>query len=317
MRDNKKFLIIAVLTVVVFGLVIAGVTIPLLYQKQAIEAPVEIINEVIESEPQMELLEDSAVSATLQDINKEIIQKELEKKIMTFAVFGTDERESEQSRSDIIMVLKYFPATETIRILSIPRDTRVEIPEHGLDKINHAFAFGGPELSCQTIEDLLGIQLDFYYKVGFDDFANLIDQVGGVEVLVEKDFYDDDVKVIDEGLQLLDGYKALYYVRFRHDADGDYGRIERQQRVSIAVVQKLLEMDYDDAKQLLLNLFESQVKTDMTLVEYKKVIGSLEYQTPLNFEQSSLKTHSAKIDGIWYELYEEQDLKSAQELFEE
>lgn len=145
-------------------------------------------------------------------------------------------------RSDTLMLFSGDPDTKQISVISIPRDSRVEIPGHGLDKINAAHAYGGPALAMETVSNFLGVPVHYYARSSFDGFAKLVDLLGGVEYTVEKDMYYPDPTqnlLIDlkKGPQTLTGDKAVQYWRYRADSD-DIVRISRQQKLLRAVVAK-------------------------------------------------------------------------------
>ena len=148
-------------------------------------------------------------------------------------LIGSDARAKETSRSDTIMIASYNPDTESYKLTSIMRDTYVEIPGHGMNKINAAFALGGPELLRQTIKENFDVSLQYYSIVDFEGFVRLIDEAfpEGVEVNVEKKMSEGIGVTLEPGVQRLDGKHLLGYVRFRQDAVGDFGRVERQQNV--------------------------------------------------------------------------------------
>ncbi|KIY21205.1 MULTISPECIES: LCP family protein [Mesobacillus] len=148
-------------------------------------------------------------------------------------LIGSDARGDEPSRSDTIMIASYNPDKESYKLTSIMRDTYVEIPGHGMNKINAALAFGGPELLRQTIKDNFDISLQYYSIVNFEGFVRLIDEAfpDGVKVDVEKKMSKGIGVTLEPGVQRLDGKHLLGYVRFRQDAVGDFGRVERQQSV--------------------------------------------------------------------------------------
>lgn len=129
-------------------------------------------------------------------------------------VLGVDGREKDDDpgRSDTLFVVMFDPKSKNVSLLSIPRDTRVRIPGHGWDKINHAYAFGGHKLTQQTTEELLGIQVNNYVMVDFSGFESLVDAIGGIDIDVEKDMYyyddwDDFLIDLPAGQQHLDGKK--------------------------------------------------------------------------------------------------------------
>ncbi len=148
-------------------------------------------------------------------------------------LIGSDARGKEPSRADTIMIAHYHPDKKTFKLTSIMRDCYVDIPGHGKNKINSAFAFGGPELLRQTIKENFDLDLQYYSIVDFQGFVQLVDEAfpEGVEIDVEKKMSEYIDVTLDPGVQKLDGEHLLGYVRFRHDAIGDFGRVERQQKV--------------------------------------------------------------------------------------
>ena len=162
-------------------------------------------------------------------------------------IVGCDEIEN-HGRADTIVFLSISPKTKDVLILSIPRDTRVEIPGRGMDKINHAYAFGGEKLISKTVSSFLDAPIHFYAVADFNGFVNIIDELGGVEIDVEKEMhYVDKAGGVEinlyPGKQILDGEKSLQYIRFRHDKLGDLGRIKRQQKLALAVIKKMMNFD--------------------------------------------------------------------------
>lgn len=163
--------------------------------------------------------------------------------------------------SDTLVVLAIDTETRDVRAISIPRDTRVRIPGHGISKINAAHVHGGPELSRQVVQDLVGVPIDYYIKTNTEGLRGLVDLVGGVYIKIDKNMrYTDrrgglyiNLKAGPEK-QLLDGKQAEGYVRFRHDAHGDSGyeirdgkkvaagRIVRQQIFMRALANRVLSL---------------------------------------------------------------------------
>lgn len=189
------------------------------------------------------------VNQSLKKANKENINN----KVYTFEgkkdqygdtnilLLGSDARGKENSRSDTIMIVHYNEEKKTFKLTSIMRDSYVSIPGHGKHKINAAFADGGPELMRQTIKENFGIDLQYYAIVDFQGFVQLIDEAfpNGVEINVEKSMSKNIGVTLKPGLQRLDGEHLLGYVRFRHDAIGDFGRVKRQQQVVKAIGDQL------------------------------------------------------------------------------
>lgn len=161
---------------------------------------------------------------------------------LTVLLMGSDRREGEDvSRSDTLMVAFVDLYNKEIRLLSMPRDTYVTIPTTGEQtKLNHAYAYGGVELTKQTLEYNFGIECEYYMDVDFQGFIDVIDALGGVTVNVPRDMYYIEEGIdLKAGVQTLDGDKALQFCRFRGDSRGDLGRIERQQAFLVAVKESL------------------------------------------------------------------------------
>lgn len=263
---------------------------------------------------------DENSNESLEDIlaknNEELLNLVDTRKTVIFALYGTDERSDETGRSDIIMIVMYDPSSKKMVMASLPRDLRVNVPGYGLDKINHAYAYGGRELSDQTIEELLGIKLDFSVKIGFDTFSKIIDDLGGVNVNSKKKFYNDQHKlIVDEGNQLLTGKQALFYVRFRSDSDGDYGRIARQQEVVISLMKSLSSMSLKKKIKLVNDYYNQGVETDAKISKIEEYMNMSSGDTNIKYENHRLKTYSEIIDGLWYEIYSQEDLEFIKSLF--
>ena len=150
-------------------------------------------------------------------------------------------------RSDTIMLLHTDPGKKEASVISIPRDTLVNIPGRGLDKVNHAYAYGGVELSRKTIEQLLNIEIPYYVVVDLSGIVKIIDDLGGVTLDVDKRmFYDDyagDLHVnLQPGVQQLDGKQAMGYLRYRADGN-DFTRIARQQKFLHALANEMLQRE--------------------------------------------------------------------------
>jgi len=147
---------------------------------------------------------------------------------------------SEGQRTDSI-ILVHVPSTGGPRaLISIPRDSFLEIPGQGSNKVNAAFAIGGPELLVQTLEQRTGLRIDGYAEIGFAGFAGVVDSLGGVEICVPFDMDDPKAHInLKEGCQLLDGPTSLGYVRARYsDPRGDLGRAERQRQFLGAIMDR-------------------------------------------------------------------------------
>lgn len=186
------------------------------------------------------------VNGTGSMVNEEKPEPEITiKGRINFLVIGEDSVESSR-RSDTVLFVAADIDQRNVRVLSLPRDTRMRIPKHGYQKLNHAFAYGHEDLLRQTVQDFLGTPIHYYITLDYDNFPKVVDMIGGVDIYVGKAMkYRDrsqglyiDIPV---GKQHMDGETALKYVRFRHDAQGDIGRVRRQQQFLKAVLHKMYE----------------------------------------------------------------------------
>jgi polyisoprenyl-teichoic acid--peptidoglycan teichoic acid transferase len=155
--------------------------------------------------------------------------------------------ESFNGRSDTVMLARFDPKTRSLKLLSIPRDTQVQIPQYGLEKINAANVFGGSNLAISTVRENFGnVQIDRYVRIDTSGLVALIDALGGVEVNVPKRLrYEDKTQKLSinlqPGLQTLNGKQAEGFARFRNDEEGDIGRIRRQQILLKAIEKKITD----------------------------------------------------------------------------
>jgi LCP family protein required for cell wall assembly len=238
---------------------------------------------------------------------------ELKKREIIVLVMGTDERDVEIPRSDVLMLAKYYPLYGRITLVSVPRDTKVTIPGYYEDKINHAYAFGQEALMSATIEQLFDVSIDYYLKLSFDNFRSLIDSVGGVQVDVKKDYYYEYYIDIKKGLQVLNGSDAMDYVRFRYDREGDHGRILRQQEVLMSLIESDFDLDEEDLTSVIKDFYLS-VNTDIPLKEFVTYYKLLREEDNYEFITKTLETSGVIQEGIWYELYAEDSLTELKKL---
>lgn len=151
-------------------------------------------------------------------------------------LLGSDARADETSRSDTIVVARAGGG-----FLAVPRDTLVEIPGVGRDKVNAALAYGGPDLAVETLEGLTGVRIGDYVVLDFGGVEEIVDALGGVTVEVEEPIayqLGGRYVTIPAGEQTLDGFEALAYVRYRGTPSADIGRIGNQQRFLTALVRE-------------------------------------------------------------------------------
>ncbi|QNU02730.1 LCP family glycopolymer transferase [Peribacillus butanolivorans] len=227
-------------------------------------------------------------------------------------ILGVDERKNDKGRSDTMIVMTINPKQESIELLSLPRDTRTEIIGKGTnDKMNHAYAYGGVNMSINTVEAYLDIPIDYYVKMNMEGFQDIVNAVGGVTV-------DNDMDLAYKGYSFkkgtidLDGKEALIYSRIRkEDPRGDYGRQMRQRQVIQAVMKKGSSLstltNYDDIFEAL----GKNVETNLTFNEMLSIQKN--YKSSLKkIEQYTLEGDNQKVDGVWYNIVSEETKLEAQ-----
>jgi len=189
----------------------------------------------------------TALSADLDSGSQTLTEDQELPTGMNLLLLGSDRRNNDDAvfgRSDTLMLVHIDPDHDYLSLLSLPRDLRVEIPGHGFNRLNAAYAFGGPALAIRVVEKLTGVDLDHYLEIGFSAFEDLTDALGGVYIDVDRTYFNDNQEWekidLPAGYQLLHGADALDYVRFRHDRNGDLGRMARQQRFLSAVREQAM-----------------------------------------------------------------------------
>lgn len=254
-------------------------------------------------------------TSTLDEIHEPLVREaspKREEKIVlenkdpiSVLLMGVDEREDDRGRSDTMVVLAINPEKESTKMISIPRDTYTEIVGLGMkDKINHAYAFGGIEMSLATTEKLLDIPIDYVVKLnmeGFEDIVNALDGISVDNAFAFDDFPAGEIK--------LSGREALDYVRMRkNDPDGDFGRQNRQKQVIKSIMVQAVSATTLFNYPKIFDALGDNVKTNMEFNEmidvqknYRNVTKEVEQ---LNFENGYGET----IGGIWYYMMDQQEL---------
>lgn len=160
------------------------------------------------------------------------------------AIFGSDAREGESvSRSDVTMLARIDENTGVVDLISVPRDTMVEIEGQGTQKINAAYAFGGPSGAVKTLSEFAGVPISHYVEVHFDELQNVVDELGGIQVNIPESFYADTSGIsLEAGEQTINGAEALAFARERHATRaGDFSRAQAQRLIIEAIVEKVLQ----------------------------------------------------------------------------
>ncbi|MCL9633589.1 LytR family transcriptional regulator [Bacillus zanthoxyli] len=219
---------------------------------------------------------------------------------ISFLLLGVDERKGDRGRSDSLIVLTVNPKDKSMKMVSIPRDTRTEIVGKGTkDKINHAYAFGGVDMSIKTVENFLDIPIDYYVQVNMESFKDIVDAVGGVTVNSPLSFKQDGFS-FSKGQVSLDGEEALAYSRMRHeDPRGDFGRQERQRQIIQAVIDEGASVKSLTNYGTILDAIGNNVKTNLTFDQMKDIQANYK-EARTNLEQVQIGGSGEKLNGIYY-----------------
>ncbi|MBM7664850.1 LCP family protein required for cell wall assembly [Solibacillus kalamii] len=234
--------------------------------------------------------------------------------ILILGVDDSDKRGqgADNSRTDALLLATLNNKTKTVKLVSIPRDSYVYIPHIGYnDKINHAHARGGTLASIETVEELFDIPIDYYMRVNFNAFIDIVDALGGIEAevpyaMLEKDEFDRNTVNLQPGLQTLDGREALALARTRKQ-DNDIERGKRQQEIIQAIASKAASFTslskYDD----ILSAVGNNMKTDMTFTEMKSFFSYLSNGMP-RIDTLTLEGYDDMSTGVYYYKLDEEAL---------
>lgn len=266
-------------------------------------------------EPRSHIQEYGTPSVMEEQPQPEVLPEPQPLKPFTLLLIGTDSRDGERARADTMMLAVIRPADQQAYLLSIPRDSYMEVPGRGFDKVNHAMAYGGPKLLKASLEQFFDVKIDRYMTIDFDGFRKVVDELGGVEINVKKrmkytDPTDDTYIDLKPGLQELNGEQALDYVRYRKSdlgrEDSDAERILRQQEVIKALANKGTSVQAFIKAFKLMEILGKHVKTDISEDEIASLLATYYDPKRNHLETDTLKGTDERIwrRGIrgWYYL---------------
>lgn len=220
---------------------------------------------------------------------------------LSILILGVDERKGDRGRSDTLILVTVNPNTNKMVMTSIPRDTRTEIVGKGkVDKINHAYAFGGTKMAISTVENFLDVPVDYFLKVNMESFQGIVDALGGVTVNNDRIAFNYDGYSFPKGEIKLSGKEALAYTRMRkQDPQGDFGRNERQRKVISGIINEGAQISSVTKMGSILDVVGTNVKTNMTFDEMKDIQSKYKGARN-NVENIEIKGQGQKIGGIYY-----------------
>ncbi|MBP0726068.1 LytR family transcriptional regulator [Bacillus sp. RG28] len=222
------------------------------------------------------------------------------KQPFSILLLGVDHRPGDVGRSDSMILMTVNPTDNRTEMVSIPRDTRTTIVGKGkIDKINHAYAFGGVQMAVNTVENFLNIPIDYYIKVNMEGFKDIVNAVSGVDVDNDLDFtYEGNH--FKKGKLHLNGNEALSYSRMRKlDARGDFGREMRQRQVIEAVLKKGASVSTLTSYNDVLKAIQNNIETNLTLNDMIAIQKDYK-DAASNVNEVQITGKGTKIDGIYY-----------------
>ncbi|ANS77339.1 transcriptional regulator [Paenibacillus yonginensis] len=237
----------------------------------------------------------------------------------TALLLGVDQRDNEPARSDTIIYSVVRPEDSRVLLVSIPRDTYVNIiGKDKKDKINHAYAFGGEKMAKDTVQHFLGYPAEYYAAINFNGLKEVVDALGGVELPITKDIVnkqaDHEKFTIKANQPIYGGVDALNYVRYREDSD--FERTKRHQIFLNAFVNRVLNLNQVTKIPQLIDIMGKNFKTDMPpsmIIDLSKQLLTGEHPQMSSF---TIMGEGRRIDNIFYDMVNEDDLAFAKQMIE-
>ncbi len=297
-KRTKKIVFISI--AVVLTLVLAGVAGSYFYAQSLLN---KIERETIDQSPDALGIDSDAA--------KKIEGNKKSKNITNIALFGIDAEEGKAGRSDSIMILSIDEEHGKVKLASIMRDSYVNIDGRGMDKINHAYAFGGPQLALKTINSNYKLNLKDFVAVNFSSLPKLVDAVGGVDIDI-KDYELSELKkhgITSTGMQRLNGEQALRYSRIRYVGNGDYERTERHRTILNSVFTKLMKQDKTKILSTVSEILP-MVKTNLSNNQIMDLTMDVIDIKPSKIEQTRFPAdgfcQGKMINGIYYLTFDQE-----------
>ncbi|GAA0592009.1 transcription antiterminator LytR [Virgibacillus siamensis] len=261
---------------------------------------------------------DNELHKPVEGIDVNVSKKKVEdKEPINILLLGVDERQHDKGRSDTMIVMTLDPDNNQMQLVSIPRDTRTMIVGKGFqDKINHAYAFGGSEMSVATVENFLDIDLDYYVRMNMEGLAQLVNSVGGITVNNDQQFSQGGY-TFDTGQLQLNGDQALAYVRMRKgDPQGDIGRNQRQRQVIEGVIDKGAGLNVVGQIDNIMNVLGDNMVTNMQFEDMRNL--AMNYRSARkNISTYQMVGNGTRIDDIYYMIMPEEEVAKAHKMITE
>lgn len=229
---------------------------------------------------------------------------------------GIDDSAGESGRTDAMILATFNEDEKSVKMVSIPRDSRVELVGRDvMDKITHAHVYGGIQMAVESVEHLFDVPVDYYVRLNFSAFIEIVDALGGVEIDVPFEIIEQDSDRnknaihLHKGLQLLNGEEALAYARTRK-YDGDIERGKRQEEVLTAIIKKLASVQSVTKYNDVLESIGDNLTTNMTFEEMTSFHDYAYEGANIEIETMTLEGRGARIKGLWYYLLDDESVES-------
>ncbi|WP_151733847.1 LCP family protein ['Paenibacillus yunnanensis' Narsing Rao et al. 2020] len=245
----------------------------------------------------------------------------LESDPFSVMLLGTDQRDNEVARSDTMIYAVIRPEDYKVLLISIPRDTYTEIigyKDNKLDKITHAYAFGGQQMAKDTLEALLEHDIQYYATINFQGLKDAVDAIGGLPLPIKKDIEnkgaDHEKFTIEGGKSSYNGQESLNYTRYREDSD--FNRTKRQQVFIDVFANKMLSISQIGKIPELLEIMGDNFKTDIepsTIISLAKKFMS---GKDMDISSFTVMGEGKRINGLYYDIADEEDLNEARTMID-
>ncbi|MCC5800670.1 LCP family protein [Rossellomorea vietnamensis] len=216
-------------------------------------------------------------------------------------LLGVDSRGEKKSRTDTMMLAQIDPKTNETKLVSFMRDIYAEIPGYKNYKLNTAFYLGGPELLRKTIKQNFDLDIQYYMIVDFKGFEQSVDILApeGIEMDVEKAMSENIGVSLEPGVQNLNGKELLGYARFRHDENGDFGRVERQQKVIAALKDEALSIGGVTKLPKMAGSIQPYIQTNMSKLDQISIAKDILLSNTSDMDKLTLPVEGSYTNGSY------------------
>lgn len=246
----------------------------------------------------------------VDSIDRSVSEKKLKaKEQLNILMLGIDTEHGDAGRSDSIIVMTLRPESDSMQLISIPRDTRTFIVGKGIDdKINHAYSFGREEMAIATVENFLGIDIDYHVRLNMPGLKELVDELGGVTVTNDIEWQDGHYH-FTKGPVHLDGEKALAYVRMRKkDPAGDFGRAKRQRQVVEAIIKEGASVASIGRISNMIDISGNNMSTSLNFDDMKRLLSGY-MSTRHNIDNYQIQGKGTTINGTYFYIVSEEEVQ--------